>query len=160
MKHDKLVTGEISRNEYRSHTMKETLQKGMTFTHRYKVPAEKTVPYVFEESVLFQGMPSVFATAFMVGLMEWACMEALKPYMEEDEISLGTNVCVTHTSATPPGMKVEVHVTLLEVNGPRTKWSIVAKDEMDTIGEGTHERFSIKAEKFNSIVNKKASNTC
>lgn len=136
--------------------MKENLQSGLVFTHRYKVPNEKTVPHVFEESDLFQVMPPVFATAFMVGLMEWACMEALRPYMNEGEISLGTNVCVTHSSATPPGMEVEVEVTLLEVNGPKTKWAIIARDEQDVIGEGTHERFSIDGEKFGGIVAKKA----
>ena len=139
--------------------MKETLQSGMTFTHHYQVPIEKTVPYVFQESDLFQTMPSVFATAFMVGLMEWACMEALRPFMNEDEISLGTNVCVTHSAATPPGMRVEIDVTLVEVNGARTKWSIVARDEKETIGEGTHERFSINGEKFRKIVKQKADST-
>ena len=136
--------------------MKETLQSGMTFTHHYQVPIEKTVPYVFQESDLFQTMPSVFATAFMVGLMEWACMEALHPFMDKDEISLGTNVCVTHSAATPPGMRVEVDVTLVEVNGARTKWSIVARDQKETIGEGTHERFAINGEKFRKIVAQKA----
>ena len=136
--------------------MKDTLQNGMTFTHRYRVPQEKTVPFVFQESDLFQAMPPVFATAFMVGLMEWACLEALRPYMDADEISLGTNICVTHAAATPPGMQVEVEVELLEVSGPRTKWSIVARDEKDVIGEGTHERFSIDRKKFAGIVAKKA----
>jgi len=139
--------------------MKETLLSGLTFTHHYQVPIEKTVPYVFQESDLFQSMPSVFATAFMVGLMEWACMEALRPFMDEDEISLGTNVCVTHSAATPPGMRVEIDVTLVEVNGARTKWSIVARDEKETIGEGTHERFSINGEKFRKIVKQKADST-
>ena len=135
--------------------MKDTLQNGMTFTHRYRVPQEKTVPFVFQESDLFQAMPPVFATAFMVGLMEWACMEALRPHMDDHEISLGTNICVTHSAATPPGMQVEVEVELLEVSGPKTKWSIVARDEKDVIGEGTHERFSIDGKKFESIVAKK-----
>jgi fluoroacetyl-CoA thioesterase len=135
--------------------MKETLQKGMTLTHRYLVPAEKTVPYVFQESTLFQAMPEVFATAFMVGLMEWACMEALQPYLDQGEISLGTNICVSHSAATPPGMQVDVEVTLLEVDGSRTKWAIVARDEQDVIGKGTHERFAINGEKFKSIVAKK-----
>ena len=138
--------------------MKETMQSGLTFTHSYRVPADKTVPHVFQESDLFQAMPPVFATAFMVGLMEWACMEALRPYMEEDEISLGTNICVSHSAATPPGMQVEVEVTLLEVDGARTKWSIVARDEADLIGKGTHERFTIRREKFTGIVAKKAGN--
>jgi fluoroacetyl-CoA thioesterase len=135
--------------------MKETLQSKLTYTHRYQVPQEKTVPFVFQESELFQAMPSVFATAFMVGLMEWACMEALKPHMEEGEISLGTNICVTHAAATPPGMVVEVEVTLLEVSGPKTRWSIVARDEQDLIGEGTHERFTIDRAKFEGLVAQK-----
>jgi fluoroacetyl-CoA thioesterase len=138
--------------------MKGTLQTGMTFTHRYLVPREKTVSYVYQESDLFRAMPAVFATAFMVGLMEWACMEALRPFMEEGEISLGTEICVSHSAATPPGMHVEVDVTLLEINGSKTKWSIVARDEREVIGAGSHERFSINSEKFASIVAKKTVN--
>lgn len=136
--------------------MKASLQAGIELTHRYKVPSNKTVPFVYEESQLFQQMPQVFATAFMVGLMEWACMEALKPYMEPGEISLGTSISVSHLAATPPGMTVEVAVKCLEVKGARTTWSIVARDEKDVIGEGTHERFSINAEKFAGIVAKKS----
>lgn len=135
--------------------MKETLHSGLTFTHSYRVPEEKTVPHVFWESDLFQAMPPVFATAFMVGLMEWACMEALRPFMEDGEISLGTNICVSHSAATPPGMQVDVEVTLLDVNGPRTKWSIVARDEKDLIGKGTHERFTINGTKFSAMVAQK-----
>jgi len=136
--------------------MKGSLEEGLTFTHCYRVPQEKTVPFVFQESDLFQTMPPVFATAFMVGLMEWTCMEALRPHMDDDEISLGTNICVTHSAATPPGMQVDVEVKLLEVSGPKTKWSIIARDEKDVIGEGTHERFSIDGNKFKSIIAKKA----
>jgi fluoroacetyl-CoA thioesterase len=136
--------------------MKDTLQNGLKHIHHYQVPVEKTVPYVFRESDLFQGMPQVFATAFMVGLMEWACMEALRPFMAADEISLGTSICVTHSAATPPGMQVDVEVTLLEVNGPRTRWSIVARDDQDLIGEGTHERYTINAGKFQNVVAKKS----
>jgi fluoroacetyl-CoA thioesterase len=151
------ITGEqkICLNNTEELPMKESLQSGLTFTHRYPVPREKTVQFVFPESDLFQAMPAVFATAFMVGLMEWACMEALRPFMDDGEISLGTNICVSHAAATPPGMQVEVDVTLLEVSGSRTKWSIVARDEREVIGEGTHERFTINREKFAAIVAKK-----
>lgn len=135
--------------------MKPTLQAGLEYTHRYRVPQDKTVPYVFGESDLFREMPPVFATAFMVGLMEWACMEALRAHMEPGEISLGTAVCVTHSAATPPGMEVEVKVTCLEVAGPKTKWSVVARDEREEIGAGTHERFTIRAAKFREIVARK-----
>jgi len=136
--------------------MKQTLTAGLEYTHNYIVPANKTVPDVFEEAALFQQMPKVFATAFMVGLMEWACMEAMKPHMEDGEISLGTNICVSHQAATPPGMKVSVEVKCLEVDGARTRWEITARDEVEIIGKGSHERFAINGEKFAKIVDKKS----
>jgi len=142
-------------NEGKELTMKPSLQAGKEFTHRYRVPENKTVPFVFQESDLFQEMPAVFATAFMVGLMEWACMEALREHMEDGEISLGTAICVSHSAATPPGMEITVLVKCLEVSGPKTKWSVVARDEQDQIGEGTHERFTINAAKFEQIVARK-----
>lgn len=82
-------------------------------------------------------------------------MEALREHMEDGEISLGTHINVSHCSATPPGMCVEVKVKCLEVDGSRTKWSIVATDEKGLIGEGTHERFTINKDKFAKIVSSK-----
>lgn len=128
--------------------MKSTLQPGIEFTLKYRVPREKTVPFVYPESDLFREMPEVFATAFMVGFMEWACMEALRPYLEEGERTLGTMINVTHLAATPPGMEVSAHVTCREVDGKRTVWEIEARDEVDVIGRGTHERFTVSLEKF------------
>jgi len=132
--------------------MKDTLKAGLEHSFTYQVPVEKTVPYVFQESDLFQAMPSVFATAFMVGFMEWACMEALRPYLEEDECTLGTMINVSHQAATPPGMQVTAHVRLLELDGKRTLWEIEARDEAELIGKGTHERFTVNKEKFSARV--------
>ncbi len=50
--------------------MKDALREGLEYTHKYRVPENNTVPYVFSESEPFQQIPKVFATAFMVGLME------------------------------------------------------------------------------------------
>ena len=132
--------------------MKDTLKAGLEHSFTYQVPVEKTVPYVFQESDLFQAMPSVFATAFMVGFMEWACMEALRPFLEEDECTLGTMINVSHQAATPPGMEVTAHVRLLELDGKRTLWEIEARDEAELIGKGTHERFTVNREKFSARV--------
>ncbi len=136
--------------------MKESLQPGLEYTHTYRVPENKTVPHLFPESKIFQEMPEVLATGFMVGLIEWACMEALAPHLEPGEGSVGTLVNVTHTAATPPGMEVTVHVRCLEVDGQRTVWEIEARDEVDVIGKGTHERFCIDIDRFNARVAKKA----
>jgi fluoroacetyl-CoA thioesterase len=136
--------------------MKETLKVGLTHVHKYRVPENKTVPFLYPEAAPFQEMPKVFATGFMVGLFEWACIEAMAPHMDPGEGSVGTLVNVTHTAATPPGMEVSVHVRCIGIDGRRTVWEIEAKDEVEVIGKGTHERFSIDFAKFNARIAKKA----
>jgi fluoroacetyl-CoA thioesterase len=121
---------------------------GTTFTFRYRIPEEKTVPHVYPESALFRDMPRVFATAYMVGLMEWACMEAIQPWLEPGERSVGTAICVTHVAATPPGLTVTVDLTVTRVEGRKLSFSVRAHDGVDPIGEGTHERFVIDRERF------------
>ena len=138
--------------------MKDTLKAGLEKTFSINVTNEKTVPFVYPESDLFQNMPSVFATAFMVGFMEWACMEALRPYMDEGECTLGTMINVTHQAATPPGMSVTAHVKCIEVDGKRTLWEIEARDETEIIGKGNHERFTVNKEKFSTRTAAKRNN--
>jgi fluoroacetyl-CoA thioesterase len=136
--------------------MKATLKAGIEYTHAYRVLENKTVPHLYPESKLFQEMPRVFATGFMVGLMEWACIEAMAPHMEPGEGSVGTVINVTHTAATPPGMTVTVHVRCTGVDGRRVSWEVEAKDDVEVIGKGTHERFVVDFAKFNARVAKKA----
>ncbi len=135
--------------------MKDTLKEGLEYTHTYRVPEDKTVPHLYPEAEPFQAMPRVFATGFMVGLMEWACIEAMAPHMEEGEGSVGILVNVTHEAATPPGMEIAVHVKCTGVDGQRTTWEIEARDEVELIGRGTHERFAVNFERFNARVAKK-----
>lgn len=132
--------------------MKNTLTAGLEHTFSFTVTREKTVPFVYPESDLFREMPEVFATAFMVGFMEWACMEALRPYLEEGERTLGTMINVTHQAATPPGLTVTARVKCLEVDGKRTVWEVEAHDGVDLIGKGTHERFTVNHDKFSARV--------
>ncbi len=132
--------------------MKDTIKPGLEHSFSFMVTKEKTVPYVYPESDLFREMPEVFATAYMVGFMEWACMEALRPYLEEGERTLGTMINITHQAATPPGMIVTAHVKCLEVDGKRTLWEIETRDEVEVIGKGTHERFTVNNEKFSARV--------
>jgi fluoroacetyl-CoA thioesterase len=136
--------------------MKPTLAPGLTFTFRYRVPEDKTVPFVYPESPLFQEMPKVFATAYLVGLLEWACLEAMRPHLDAGEQSVGTGIFVTHTAATPPGLAVTVEVRLLEVEGRRLTFAVKAHDGVDAIGEGTHERFVVDRERFARKVQEKA----
>lgn len=136
--------------------MKSSLAPGLTFTFRYRVPEDKTVPFVYPESPLFREMPRVFATAYLVGLLEWACIEAMKPHLDAGEQSVGTGIWVTHTAATPPGLTVTVEVRVLEVEGRRLIFAVKAHDGVDPIGEGRHERAVVDRERFARKVEEKA----
>jgi fluoroacetyl-CoA thioesterase len=136
--------------------MKSSLAPGLTFTFRYKVPEDKTVPHVFPESARFREMPSVFATAYLVGLLEWACIEAMQPHLDAGEQSVGTGVWVTHTAATPPGLTVTVDLSVQKVEGRKLTFSVRANDGVDAICEGTHERFVVDRERFARKIREKA----
>ena len=130
--------------------MKDTLRPGLTFEFKFRVPENKTVPYLYPESPEFQLMPKVLATGYMVGLLEWACLLAIMPHLDwPNEQSVGTLVNFTHSAATPPGMTVRVRVRLEKVEERKLSFSVVADDGIDTISEGTHERFVIDAARFN-----------
>lgn len=138
-------------------TVKDTLKPGIEHEFRYRVPESKTVPALYPESPEFQEMPEVFATGFMVGFLEWACIVTVKPHLDwPAEQTVGTHVNVSHTAATPPGLEVTAKVKLVEVDGRRLVFQVEAHDGVDTIAKGTHERFVINRDKFNQKVKVKA----
>ena len=130
--------------------MKPTLKAGLRHRFAYRVPENKTVPYTYPESSEISSMPKVFATGFMIVLIEWVCTQLLAPHLDPGEGSLGVRVDVSHLAATPPGMTVTVDVECVEVVGPRVSFKVKAHDEMDLIGEGRHERFVVRWEKFDA----------
>ena len=131
--------------------MKNFLQPGLTFEFKFKIPINKTVPYLYPESTEFQVMPKVLATGFMVGLFEWACIQAINPHIDwPREQTVGIDVKLNHIAATPPGLTVTINGKLEKVEGRKLVFSIVADDGVDTISEGTHDRFIIDAAKFNA----------
>jgi len=136
--------------------MKPTLRPGLKHRLTYTVAPEKTVPYTFPESPVIASMPKVFATGFMIVLMEWACTELLSPHLEAGEGSVGVYVDVSHLAATPPGMTVTVDVECVEIVGQRVAFAVKAHDGMDLIGEGRHERFVVAWDNFNARVAAKA----
>jgi fluoroacetyl-CoA thioesterase len=136
--------------------MKETLKPGIKYLHKFTVPLSKTVPALYPESAEFVAMPEVFATGFLVGLLEWACIKAINPHLDwPREQSVGTHINVSHEAATPPGLEVTVSVELLEVEGRRLVFAVEAQDGVDLISKGRHERFVINKEKFDAKVGAK-----
>src|SRR4029077_6692902 len=113
--------------------MKETLKAGLTHRFAYKAPENKTVPYTYPESPEIAGMPKVFATGFMVVLMEWTCMQLLAPHLDPGEGSLGVKVDISHLAATPPGLTVTVDAECVEVKGMKVAFKVRAHDGVDLI---------------------------
>ena len=104
---------------------------------------------------LGSGDLEVYATPAMIALMEETASESVKPRLEAGQGSVGTCIAIKHLAATPIGMRVRCESELVEVNGRRLVFNITAYDEKDKIGEGTHERFIISNDKFQSKVNSK-----
>lgn len=137
--------------------MKDTLQPGLTHQFKFKIPATKTVPHLYPESEMFRQMPEVLATGYLVGLIEWACIEALRPHLDwPAEQSLGTQINLSHLAATPPGLTVTVDVRLEKIEGRKLSFSISAHDGADKITDGTHERHVIDAARFKAKVAQKS----
>ena len=136
--------------------MKKTLKPGLVHRFTYQVPQNKTVPQLYPESPQLRAMPDVFATGFMVGLMEWTCMQLMAPHLDSGEGSLGVHIDVSHTAATPPGFSVTVDVECVAIEGPRVTFKVKAHDGVDTNGEGRHARFVVAWDKFNARVASKA----
>src|SRR4029450_4711085 len=72
--------------------MKPSLKPGLKHRFSYRVPETKTVPYLYREAPQLQAMPEVFATGFMVGLMEWTCVQLLEPHLDSGEGRLGVHI--------------------------------------------------------------------
>ena len=139
--------------------MKDTLKPGIKYVHKFMVLPTKTVPSLYPEAEEFLAMPEVFATGFLVGFLEWACIKAINPHLDwPKEQTVGTHIDVSHAAATPPGLEVTATVELLEVTGRKLVFAVEAHDGVDLISTGRHERFVIDKEKFDAKLGKKKAN--
>ncbi len=135
--------------------LRDEIRVGLAFSQSITVDESLTVPSVSPSFAGFADMPRVFATAFLVGFVEWTCIEALRPYLREGEHTVGTHIDVSHTAATPIGMRVTAEVRLLAIEGRRLRFRVECRDERELIGEGTHERAIIHSAGFISRVEAK-----
>ncbi len=137
--------------------MKESLKPGIQYEHKFKIPKSKTVPFLYPESEEFLVMPEVFATGFLVGFLEWACIKAINPHLDwPQEQTLGTHINVSHEAATPVGLEVIATVELMAVEGKKLIFNVEAHDGVDLITKGQHERFVINRQKFDERIKAKS----
>jgi len=98
----------------------------------------------------------VLATPTLAWMYENAATEALAPFMEEGEISVGTWISVRHLKPTPPGMSVTTTVTLREVRGIRYLFDVEVHDEVEKVAEGNIERAILDRNRFYRSLREKA----
>ena len=126
------------------------LPAGLTGTAELVVGEQHTAPRVGS------GRIRVLATPVMINLIEAAALAAVEQSLPEHHQSLGTHLDITHTAATPVGMKVRATAEVIRVEGRTVYFRVRAEDEKELIGEGTHERVVVNVERFDKRVQEKA----
>jgi len=130
--------------------MTTPFQPGMTHELKIKSTPEHSA------RVFYPHLPDVFATPFLGGLMERVSAELINERLQPGEQSVGISMNLKHTAATPLGMEIRVVTEVTSVEGRKLTFRLEAFDEVEKIGEATHERFIIQADKFNARVAEKA----
>ena len=128
----------------------EALKPGLTGRADIVVRDEHTAPRVGS------GLVHVLATPVMINLFEAAALDAVDKHLPEGYQSLGTVLNVRHIAATPVGMKVLALATIIKIEGRTVFLSVEAKDEIELIGDGMHERVVVNVEKFSLRVSRKS----
>lgn len=113
------------------------------------------VTYEITAAGMKSGGLEVYATPRMINLMETTAWASVEPYMEEGKGTVGTYLDVKHVAASPIGAHIECDTRLVEIDGRRLVFEVVARDDCGVIGEGRHERFIISNEKFMTKTNAK-----
>ena len=109
---------------------------------------EMTVTAADTASRWGSGLAPVFSTPALVGLMESAAVQALSGHLSPGQTTVGGHIDVRHLAATPVGMKVRARAELIAVEGRKLTFKVQAWDEVELIGEATHERFVVDEARF------------
>ena len=117
---------------------------GMTGTYTMRVLPEHLANQLKDAM-----LPQVLATPVMILMMENAALNAIRPYLEAGESAVGTAVNVRHLAATPVGHQVRADAEVIKVDGKRIEFKVSASDEIEEIGNGTHQRTVIDLRTFN-----------
>ena len=120
----------------------------LTHSETMIVEDRHTVPQVAREWPGFSDMPPVFATALMIGFVEQTCIQALRPFLEHGQQTVGTHINLSHSAPTSSGDVVTANIELLSIAGRKLKFSVRCKNGNSEIGRGFHERAIINVESF------------
>ena len=131
--------------------MKSAPKIGITGEHRFAVSQEHTITFATD------GMPAVLSTPNLIALMERTAREAISPFLEQDERSVGVEIELRHLSPTPLGAQVAVTPRVIGVTGRFVDFQVEARDAQELIARGVHKRAVIRTSAFTKRVQSKAS---
>lgn len=130
--------------------LSDIVRAGLSANRSLVVKDEHTAPHVGS------GVAPVLATPVLVNLFEAAALSAVEHLLPPGYQSLGTRLEIEHFAATPKGMRVEVVARVTEVDRRTLRFSLSARDEVEPIGRGTHERVVVSVARFETRVQEKA----
>jgi len=116
------------------------LAPGLKHTQSIMVTEDMTPPHLRGDVI------RVLATPDMVRLVEQTAIQSVQPHLKPGQTTVGTVINIKHLAATPEGMKVTITVEVTEIDRRRLGFKFEVQDEVEKVGEGTHERFVIDRE--------------
>jgi predicted thioesterase len=122
---------------------------GLTGTAEIVVGPEHTAPFVGS------GRIAVLATPVMINVIEAAALAAIEHLLPAGHQSLGIHLDVSHTAATPVGLRVIARAEVLQVEGRTVSFRVEAHDDVEPIGGGTHQRVVVSVSRFDERVQRK-----
>ena len=125
------------------------IKPGLTGSHQIRVAPEHTAPFVGS------GRIAVLATPVMINIIEAASLAAVEHLLPLGHQSLGIKLDVSHVAATPIGFRVTATAEVIRVEGRTITFRVEARDDVDLIGGGTHERVVVSVERFDERVQRK-----
>lgn len=120
----------------------DALKPGLHSSTEILVGTRDTAPHVGS------GRIKVLATPVLVMLLEEAALNAVEGLLPAGQQTVGTRLEVSHTAATPVGMRVTAHAEVTKVEGRKLTFRVWAEDEVERIGEGLHERIVVTVDRF------------
>ncbi|MCK4861787.1 MAG: thioesterase family protein [Rhodobacteraceae bacterium] len=129
--------------------MYENLEVGTNEARTFTVQTDQTIDFMGKNA-------RVYATPSLVRDIEHTCRDLIHSRVPEGEDSVGTVVNIVHMAPTLLGMQVTVDVTIAEIDGRKVVFDVVAKDPLDTICKGRHERFIVDVAKTKERLKAKA----
>jgi fluoroacetyl-CoA thioesterase len=130
--------------------MDQLFQTGMQAVKTFQVQEKDSATH------LGSGSLRVLATPGMVAFIEQVARTFIDEHLPAGYTSVGVHVDVRHLAATPVGSELQVKCEVIEVSGSKINFQVLVCDEVENVGEGTHQRVVIDVERFMRRVKEKA----